>query len=79
MLSGYSLPTKLRSMSIGSGNTVEAHALAGGDNDNDTIPHPPPVDRGPGAWKFLFGSFVINASLWGTRDCKHLRDPGADQ
>ncbi|KAH6884937.1 monocarboxylate transporter [Thelonectria olida] len=33
--------------------------------DNGHIQVLPPVDRGPGAWKFLFASFLIEALLWG--------------
>lgn len=25
----------------------------------------PPIDRGPGAWKFLLGCWLIEAMLWG--------------
>jgi hypothetical protein len=52
------------------------HELGPMSRTADTHPEPdqhqnshiqvlPPVDRGPGAWKFLFASFLIEALLWG--------------
>lgn len=35
------------------------------ESDDVTQQHLPPVDGGPGAWKYLFASFVIEAVLWG--------------
>ncbi|KAH8646907.1 major facilitator superfamily domain-containing protein [Xylariales sp. PMI_506] len=46
---------------------VAAHAAvhASDDVDNDLIQSLPPMDRGIDAWKFLLGSFAIEAILWG--------------
>jgi hypothetical protein len=34
-------------------------------SEGQVIPGLPPTDTGPQAWKFLLGSFVIEAVLWG--------------
>ncbi|KAI1130290.1 major facilitator superfamily domain-containing protein [Nemania abortiva] len=35
------------------------------ERNEDETQHLPPADTGPGAWKFLFGSFIIEGILWG--------------
>lgn len=36
-----------------------------GEDRESLVPALPPPDRGPAAWKFLFGIFTIEAVLWG--------------
>lgn len=35
------------------------------ERTEDETQHLAPADTGPGAWKFLFGSFIIEGILWG--------------
>ncbi|KAJ0276343.1 hypothetical protein Brms1b_007088 [Colletotrichum noveboracense] len=48
--------------------SVELHVVAqdAAITAEDTSAHSlPPADKGPLAWKFLFGSFIVEAVLWG--------------
>ncbi|KAI5461957.1 monocarboxylate transporter [Mariannaea sp. PMI_226] len=47
------------------GAPVMAQPECPSDDDNAHIQTLPPVDGGSEAWKFLFASFLIEASLWG--------------
>lgn len=47
--------------------SLELSSRSRGDQDEETthMSSLAPTDRGPAAWKFLFGSFIIEGVLWG--------------
>lgn len=52
-------------MSVELQDLSDGQTLARSDGESHEEQHLPPVDGGPGAWKYLFASFVIEAVLWG--------------